>query len=68
LKTMRKMLPVSLSAYGGGLPAVPILCLALLFKPLSRILTYSFAYADRQTRYTKKGYPINYLAIVRRPA
>ena len=68
LKTMRKRLPMSLSAYGGGLAAVPILCLAMVFKPLTHILTFAFAYADRQARYTEKGYPINYLAIVRRPS
>ena len=68
LKTMRKRLPMSLSAYGGGLASVPILCLAMAFRPMARILAYSFAYADSQTRYTANGYPINYLAIVRRPS
>jgi SAM-dependent methyltransferase len=68
LKSMIKTLPWSPRAYGGGLASVPILLLSLLFRPFASVLAYSFAYADRQTRYTKKGYPINYLAIVRRPA
>lgn len=68
LRGMKKTLPLSFSAYGGGLPSVPIWCLALAFRPLAWILAMSFAYADGRTRYTSRGYPINYLAIVRRPA
>jgi SAM-dependent methyltransferase len=68
LKAMKKTLPVSLSAYGKGPASVLIFCLAMAFKPLARLLAYSFAYADSQTRYTENGYPINYLAIVRRPS
>jgi SAM-dependent methyltransferase len=68
LKGMKKSLPTSLSAYGGGLASVPIFCLAMAFRPLIRLLAYSFAHADGRTRYTAKGYPINYLAIVRRPS
>ncbi len=68
LKAMKKALPTSLSAYGGGLASVPIFCLAMAFRPMARLLAYSFAHADSQTRYTEKGYPINYLAILRRPS
>ena len=68
LKAMIKTLPLSLSAYGGGIASVPILLLALAFKPMARLLAFCFAYADGQFRYTKKGFPINYLAIIRRPA
>jgi SAM-dependent methyltransferase len=67
LHEMRKKLPKSLSAYGSGLIRIPIFCLAMAFRPLAAVLSYSFAYADGQSRYTDEGYPINYLAIVRRP-
>ena len=67
LKRMARALPLSLSAYGGGLASVPILILVLLFKPFAQLLALCFAHADSRTRYTKRGYPINYLAIVRRP-
>jgi hypothetical protein len=65
---MIKTLPWSPSAYGGGIASLPIAALALLFRPLAALLAYSFAHADSQFRFTAKGYPINYLAIVRRPA
>jgi SAM-dependent methyltransferase len=68
LKSMKRALPISPSAYGGGLAGALIFCLAMAFLPFTRVLSYSFAYADGQTRYTEKGYPINYLAILRRPA
>jgi SAM-dependent methyltransferase len=68
LNAMIKMLPFSLRAYGGGIVSVPIFLLAVVFRPIAGLAAYSFAYADRQFRYTDKGYPINYLAIVRRPA
>jgi SAM-dependent methyltransferase len=68
LKGMIKMLPWSPRAYGGGIAAVPIILLTVVFRPIAYVLARSLAYADGQSRYTKKGYPINYLAIVRRPA
>jgi len=68
LRRMASALPLSFSAYGGGLAGVPTFLLALFFKPFARVLAFSFAHADGRTRYIKKGYPINYLAIVRRPA
>ena len=68
LNAMINTLPLSLRAYGGGIASVPILLLSLAFRPIASLLAYSFAYADRQFRYTDKGYPINYLAIVRRLA
>lgn len=68
LKTMIKRLPYSPRAYGGGVAGILIFLLALAFRPVARLLAYSFAHADRQFRYTERGYPINYLAIVRRPA
>jgi SAM-dependent methyltransferase len=66
LKAMRKTLPLSPRAYGGGLAGLPLALLALAFRPTAALLSYSFAYADRQFRYTEKGYPINYLAIARK--
>lgn len=68
LKAMAKSLPISFSAYGGGLASLPIATLALLFKPAARILASGFAHADARKRYTEKGYPINYLAVLRRPS
>ena len=68
LRKMAGALPLSFTAYGGRVTSVPTFCLALLFKPFAHLLAYSFARADRQARYTATGYPINYLAIVRRPA
>jgi SAM-dependent methyltransferase len=67
LRGMTNALPTTLGAYGGGLSGAFILVLATCFRPLARLLAHSFAYADNQTRYTEKGYPINYLAILRRP-
>lgn len=67
LRSMTKALPTSLRAYGGGLRGALILMLAISFRPLAKLLASSFAYADRQTRYTGGGYPINYLAILKRP-
>jgi SAM-dependent methyltransferase len=68
LKDMIKMLPYSPRAYGGGIGALPIILLTIAFKPIAYVLARGLAYADGQFRYTGKGYPINYLAIVRRPA
>jgi SAM-dependent methyltransferase len=67
LRSMTKALPTSLRAYGGGARGAFILMLALGFRPLAKLLATSFAYADRQGRYTEGGYPINYLAILKRP-
>ena len=67
LRSMTKALPTSLRAYGGGAAGVSILVMALAFRQFARLLAHGFAYADRQTRHTETGYPINYLAILRRP-
>jgi SAM-dependent methyltransferase len=68
LRRMASALPLSFSAYGGGLFGVPIYILGVVFKICARFLAYAFAHAASRARYTGKGYPINYLAIVRRPA
>lgn len=68
LRQMKKMLPLSPRAYGGGLASLPILAMALAFRPLAAVLAYGFAHADRRFRYTAKGYPINYVAIARKAA
>jgi SAM-dependent methyltransferase len=68
LRRMASAMPLSFSAYGGGFAGVPIYALGLGFKISARFLAFAFAHSARRTRYTENGYPINYMAIVRRPA
>jgi SAM-dependent methyltransferase len=66
LRRMASAMPLSFSAYGGGIAGVPIYMLGLNLKIFARLTAFAFAYAASRARYTAKGYPINYLAIVRR--
>lgn len=67
LKRMRARLPLNPLAYGGpvrGPLAYPfMLLLRLLAVPLAPIA----AWADAGSRYTGGGYPMNYLAVARKP-
>jgi hypothetical protein len=66
LRRMASAMPLSFSAYGGGIAGVPIYMLGLNLKIFARLTAFAFAHAASRARYTAKGYPINYLAIVRR--
>lgn len=68
LRRMASALPLSYSAYGGGLAGVPVYMLGIFLKIFARLTAFAFAHAASRARYTDKGYPINYLAIVRRSA
>jgi SAM-dependent methyltransferase len=67
LRRMRRSLPLTPSGYGGGFGGLFRLALFTLFRVPCALLAPLAAASDAKFRYTARGFPMNYLAIVERP-
>jgi SAM-dependent methyltransferase len=68
LRRTSRHLPLSPSKIGGGPKAVALVALFLVLKPLLKAAGSLAGRVDVKARYTETGYPINYVAVARRPA
>jgi ubiquinone/menaquinone biosynthesis C-methylase UbiE len=67
LRHMRGRFPKTPSGYGGGIVGVFLLVFFQLFGLVARFVSPFARYADIRKRYTDKGLPINYMAILTKP-
>lgn len=66
-RLMKRNLPRSPRGYGGGPIGLLTFMAFMLLWPLLPVLRLAAAYADSKVRFTAKGLPINYLAILTKP-
>jgi SAM-dependent methyltransferase len=66
LKRIYHGLPRSPKALGGGFHAWAVVLLLIPLKPILKFLTRSLERADMNLRYTDAGYPLNYVATIRK--
>ncbi len=68
LKRMRSSLPLNPLAYGGTVRGPLVYPFFMALKILAPLLAPLAAWADSGRRHTASGFPMNYLAVVRKPA
>ncbi|WP_051228708.1 class I SAM-dependent methyltransferase [Pleomorphomonas oryzae] len=66
LKRMLNNIPRSPKALGGTRHAWIVVTLITVLRPLLRLLTRQLEASDSEFRYTKAGFPLNYIAIARK--
>ncbi len=66
LKRMLSNIPRSPKALGGTLHAWAVVGLIAALRPLLKLLTRQLEASDSEFRYTKAGFPLNYIAIARK--
>ncbi|MFK7756779.1 MAG: class I SAM-dependent methyltransferase [Flavobacteriales bacterium] len=64
LNRMAKYLPMNLKDLGGGLLGVLMVPVMLVVKVNSGLFSVFFHRLEKRTKYTSKGYPKNYVALV----
>ena len=67
LRRIRRSLPNSPKALGGGVHAWLSIILFIMLKPILRIWEICLGKADERFRFTGAGHPLNYIAVARKP-
>ena len=68
LKRMRSALPLNPFAYGGPLRGPTVYPFFMMLKLIAPLLAPMAAWADAGARHTASGFPMNYLAVIRKPS
>jgi SAM-dependent methyltransferase len=67
LNRLAKHMPLDPRALGGGPRAWLLVALFSVSKPMFKLVARLAAECDIRQRYTKRGFPINYVALARKP-